>query len=1421
MRLLLWSLLRLLILLPLWLLGLALLALGLALSPWGAGLLLQEGAKRGFYALESVEGAPLERLVLRGFELEAGPLALSAERLELAWADDCLLQGRLCIDHLAIDGARIALDESPVEEETAPPGDDDAPGEPIRLPLPIEIRSLELNDVHLRLADGTQVALGHGSTSAEAEASRLALGATHFEGLRVSLPPPPEALATATTPLSAASLDAAEEVRAPVATPGEFRFPLAIEAPELGLDDARIVLGDGTRITLEQLRTGVRAEDDHLQLLPSRIRGVALALPPPLGALVLETEEDGPARLDEAALLSAQAVQAAPSLPAAPVEEVALAERARHQLPSVTLPFRVSVPRLQVDDIGISGPIDYHLRQLALGLEAEEQTVELHYLDIASLDADARLSGRVALRDDYPLEMRLEVALWLPEHMPELASQRLTLALSGDLADLQAELVAAGPVDAQLTARADVLDPTLPFTAALDSDLLQWPLPSRWVMEVPEAPEETLDEPFLAEDVRLRVSGDLEHYTAAMSLWLEGPDVPRTRVALSGSGDRAHFAWTPLSLTLGDASVVSRGRIDWQDGLGLDATLRLDNLDPGRFTDAVHGRLSGNVDIAFVQTPDGWELGVPRLAIDGELQDLPLSLQARLAGDSDMHWSVEAFDFRQGERNRLTASGEISDRRMSLSGDIALSELAALHESLSGSLQGRFRTAGTFDAPRLELDIEGSELAFDDNRLAALSLSGNVQGLDDPVLDLRLAAAGIDAAGQRFSEVTLDLEGRLSDHQARLRAVAGPDMPLSQASLTLQGQLSEDRQRYLGEIEPLAVDTDHGELRLDDPLRFTADLAAGSAQVQPFCLRREQGGRLCLDEPLQASGEQGRMALSLQQLPMALINEWLPEEWRAGGESNLQLQVQWRQGGNQWRVDGELDSDLSLQGVDIYGQPWSLPATRLNLGIDATQARADLDVELNLADAGRLSLQLGLEDPVGEGRLQGVLTLAEVDLSRYRTLAAGVDTLEGVLSGRVAIGGTRDSPSLDGALELAGLQAAGMDIPLFVEDGRIRVEFQGDSARILGFVATDDGRLVIDGTAAWPTLETWQIAIGVDGTRRPLLVALPEFGRLRVAPNLRIRIDPSELRVRGEVQLPWARLEIGETPPAAVSPSPDEIIITRRDEARAQRSAELDERAGDDEAAAVALREAGMRLDVRIDLLLGPDMLLAASGLETGLRGTLQVRQQDGPVQLYGEVILTDGRFRAFGQDLLIRQGQLLFSGPPDQPLLDFEAIRNPDVTEDGVVAGLRVTGFAAEPSLEIFSEPAMNEASALSYLLRGRAPRDGDTDGALTSALVGLTLGQTGGAVGALGRAFGIDDLALETAGVGDESQVVVTGYLTEDLRISYGVGIFSPIAELTLRYTLWRNLYVQAVSGAAQAVDLVYIFTRPGRPPGGSDTP
>ncbi|MCG6657108.1 translocation/assembly module TamB [Halomonas campisalis] len=1329
MRALLW----LLVAVPLWCLGLVLLVLGLALSPWGSGLLLEEGAKRGFYELADAEGAPLDRLVLHDFKLEAGPARVRLQRLELAWADDCLLRGQLCIERLAVEGARIRLGAGDADVEAEAP----AVGEPldeIRLPFPLSIRALSLIDVDLQLADGTRVTFEEFTTGAEAEASTLTLLPTRLGGLRVQLP------------LSA---------------------------------------------------------------------GVRLALS--------EAEHDGP-RLTAEAIDAAIAVQSPlPAVAAAELQDLAarpLEDRERLSLPEIELPLRLRVPELIVEDAALSGPLDYAIQRLSLSLEARGQVVEIAPLELATQDTDARLSARVELRDDYPLEARLEASLWLPEIMPELAGKRLDLRLDGSLGGLDVDLQTWGPVNARLTAHLDALDPTLPFSAAFKSELLQWPLPPHEGTVGDETDDQApppVGDPYVIEDLTLQLEGSLLAYRAALSMRVEGPEVPLTRVALSGSGDLQHFAWTPLSLTLGRASVVSRGRVGWAEGLDVEAVLRLDNLDPGAFTEAVQGRLSGDIELDFVQSAQGWRLQVPRLAIGGELQSLPLSLQARLAGDSEMRWTIDELDFRQGA-NRLTASGRVSDTQLDLGGEFDLPALASLHDELGGTLAGRFTASGSLEAPQLDFELSGDGLAFAENRLDSLRLSGRVSGIDDPDLDLSLAIERLNAGGQRFSEVSLNLDGRLSAHRLTLEAIAGRGMPLSRAVLAVEGGLSEDRQRYAGQLTPLEVDSENGDIRLVDPLTFDVNIAAASARVQPFCLRREQGGRVCLDETLEASADQGRAVLSVRDLSMTILEEWLPPDWAAEGETLLSLVVEWRQAGAQWGARADLETTLSLQGLDAYGQPWQLPNSRLTLEVDASQARVDLDLGLQLDDAGRIGLALRLDDPLTGGSLDGRLILDDIQLSRYRTLVTGMDELEGRLVGDVNITGRREAPQLDGSITLEGLRASGLDLPLMVQDGRVRIRLAGDRGDIDGHLVTDDGRLEIVGDAAWPSPDDWRLAIDLDGTRQPLLVTMPEFGRLRVAPDIRVRIDPSRLQVRGAVQVPWARLEVGEVPAAAVSPSPDEIIITRRDEERARRAAEregLDEDAGVDETAAAALREAGMAMDVRIDLRLGPDMQLEAYGLQAGLRGILEVRQQAGPVQLFGDVNLVDGRFRAFGQDLLIRQGQLFFSGPPDQPLLDFEAIRNPDVTEDGVIAGLRVSGFAAEPRLAIFSEPAMDEARALSYLLRGRAPRDGDADGALTSALIGLTLGRTGGAVGAIGEVFGIADLALEAAGAGDDRQIVVSGYITEDLRVSYGVGIFSPIAELTLRYTLWRNLYLQAVSGAAQAVDLVYTFSLPGKPP------
>lgn len=208
--------------------------------------------------------------------------------------------------------------------------------------------------------------------------------------------------------------------------------------------------------------------------------------------------------------------------------------------------------------------------------------------------------------------------------------------------------------------------------------------------------------------------------------------------------------------------------------------------------------------------------------------------------------------------------------------------------------------------------------------------------------------------------------------------------------------------------------------------------------------------------------------------------------------------------------------------------------------------------------------------------------------------------------------------------------------------------------------------------------------------------------------------------------------------------------------------------------------------------------------------GGINIRQEPSrPLAGNGQLVLNDGRFKAYGQNLIIKDGRILFSGPLDQPFLNIEAYRDPDTIEDKVTVGVRVTGPASKPKITVYSEPQMAQSEQLSYLLRGKGLQTSGEDGGFNGLLVAGAVSQANGVVSSLGESLGMSDVALDTAGSGDNTQVTLSAYLLPGLQFQYGVGVFSPIAEFKLRYELMPRLYLQAMSGVAQAVDIFYRFT------------
>lgn len=364
----------------------------------------------------------------------------------------------------------------------------------------------------------------------------------------------------------------------------------------------------------------------------------------------------------------------------------------------------------------------------------------------------------------------------------------------------------------------------------------------------------------------------------------------------------------------------------------------------------------------------------------------------------------------------------------------------------------------------------------------------------------------------------------------------------------------------------------------------------------------------------------------------------------------------------------------------------------------------------------------------------------------------------------------------------------GQFMPFDITNANLNIVFNGMSSILDGVIQTPHGQLSLNGNADWSEFNNWRARIAAKGEK--VRVSVPPMVRLDVSPDLVFDATPQAFSLNGRVDIPWARITVQELPESAVGVSSDEVMLN-------------------DQHQPIAPASTSIPINSNLVVNIGDDVRIDAFGLKARLKGALKVAQDKRGLGLNGQIDIPSGRFHAYGQDLIVRKGQLLFSGPADQPLLNLEAIRNPDSTENDVVAGVRVTGEADAPKLEVFSDPTMSQQEALSYLLRGQGlDSSGADSGAMTSMLIGMGVAQSGKLVGKIGEAFGVSNLALDTQGVGDSSQVVVSGYVLPGLQVKYGVGIFDSLATLTLRYRLMPKLYLEAVSGIDQALDLLYQF-------------
>ncbi|NWA20919.1 autotransporter assembly complex protein TamB [Serratia liquefaciens] len=1142
--------------------------------------------------------------------------------------------------------------------------------------------------------------------------------------------------------------------------------PYPITLRMLTLNNVKVSVDD-TAISLGEFRTGAQWQERALTLLPTKISGLLIALPKtPQNPL---PEAIQPA-VEVAKKVGEQVDKAAK--PAPVPEEKPLGETLKElfakpllpDLPEIRLPLDITVKEVSGEQLRLTGDTEVLITSLLLQASTQDQHIKLDNFDVKSPQGTLSAQGQATLTGSWPVEMVANSTL----NIEPLKGEKVKLNVGGGLREeLKVALNLSGPVGAQLDVQTQLAEVGLPLALTLQSKQLKWPLSGEAQYQV--------------NDFRLRFNGKATDYALSTRANIKGQDLPPAVLTLDGKGNVEQFKLDRLRLAALQGNTDLTALVDWSKAISWNSQLTLSGINTAKQWPEWPAKLDGKITTRGSLHGGSWQLQVPVLQLDGNVKQNKVTARGTLSGNAAGQWKIPGIDLTLG-RNQLNVKGQLDEKSWNLDANIDAPRLDGALPGLGGTAKGLLKLRGNLQAPQLLADLTASGLQWQALRINRVKIDGDVRSSDQIQGQLAVRVEQLKQDALDISLLTLDAKGSEKQHQLQLKIDGKP----VSGQLALQGSFDRQQQRWRGNLNNTRFDTPVGEWRLTRAIALDYLNTAQKISIGPHCWQNPNA-ELCVPKTIEA-GQSGQASVVLNRFDLAMIKPFLGPETALSGVFTGRADVSWKPGG------ALPDAKVSLVGngvkvvQQVQGNALPIAFDRLNLNAGLSNGRAQADWLIKLTNNGQFDGNVQVADPQVRRIISGNVNITNISLAMINPALMKGEKAAGMLNANLRLGGSAQKPLVYGRMALDKVDIDGHWMPFDMTDGRLVMNFDGMTSTMEGLVSTTRGQLNLSGDADWRDINAWRARIAAKGDK--LRVTVPPMIRIDVSPDLVFEATPQLFSLNGSVDIPWARITVQELPESAVGVSSDEVML-------------------DDQLKPIQPKTAGIPINSNLMIHVGNDVRLDAFGLKARLKGDLKVVQDKNGLGLNGQIDIPSGRFHAYGQDLIVRKGQLMFSGPPDQPLLNIEAIRNPESTEDDVTAGVRVTGLADAPKLEVFSDPAKSQQEALSYLLRGQGLGSSGADGnAMTSMLIGMGVAQSGQLVGKIGEAFGVSNLALDTQGVGDSSQVVVSGYVLPGLQVKYGVGIFDSLATLTLRYRLMPKLYLEAVSGLDQALDLLYQF-------------
>lgn len=862
-------------------------------------------------------------------------------------------------------------------------------------------------------------------------------------------------------------------------------------------------------------------------------------------------------------------------------------------------------------------------------------------------------------------------------------------------------------------------------------------------------------------------------------------------IVIRGKGSEVASHLTDFSILSNVGRVQIDGQANWEKNLRFAAALNLSGLNTKEVLPQTPLTVDGSFVIWGERQNGRWKAKLQDLTVLGELRGQSLALTGSVESHGNGIVEAPELYFAVGN-NTFEFSGKAVFAKdipeLDFKTKIDAPDFGLVDPNLLGSVKGTLAVTGTTRLPVINADLTARNIDYFGTTLKRGHLTGRMRSRDVVSGRLTLQLTDFKTQGVDMRKATIELRGNELRHNLTVHTEGTP--------VSVDAKISGIYERMLGNwagaLAELKVKTAYGPVTLEKPMRLAYVPDLNRANVSKACLAHTHA-RLCLENDLKidlTNRSDLRILIGLPKFDLAFIKQYFPGRFVADGIIKANADVTLPAG----------LSELPRGRVTVRAQDIStkyrMDLSDLKVGFNSVHlsfANAKDSIEgnwkIDIKDNGDIEGSLRMSDLFNSRTVDGTLKFVAVDATLVNSFLSPGESAEGQWFGNLRFAGTLEEPLIYGRTGLFNAKLDSTKLPFEMLPSDIKLTFNGNSSTLEGHLKTPQGEVALNGSADWRTIGEGKAIVTTKGSN--LRVTLPPDIEFDLTTDVTCEASSDLIKLDGAISIPWAKVSVSKLPASAVDVSDD---VVRLDRPRAKKKA--------------AGKPIPIESNLRIHI--GDDVRVEAMGLKARLTGNLNVIQDNGTLGLTGQISVPSGSFKAYGQDLLVRRGEFHFVGAVANPLLDLEAIRNPDRTADDVIAGIRVTGSVDSPQVAVFTDPAKSETEALSYLIRGEGlDPSGDSDNTMiTSALINLGLSQGSHVFESLGDAVGISGLGFETEGVGDSSQLVVSGYVLPGLKVKYGVGIFDSLATLTLRYRVIPRLYVEAVSGVDQALDLLYSF-------------